>query len=368
MSQEVISGRGALMRIERLTTLLQIRHPLLVCAKEQAERFPIRAAAVFDAFHPNPDFADCAAGAALYREAGCDGLISLGGGSTIDTAKVIKALLIAKDPEKVKANLLPTRARLPHIAIPTTAGTGSEATAVAVMYVDGQKLSLNHEQLVPNGVILDGSLLDTLPEYHKKSCALDAFCQGVESFWACKATDVSRMHARAAFNGVLGAIDAYLAGEAAAADAMMNAAWESGRAIRITATTAAHAMSYQITKKIGYAHGHACMLTLPILWARLLAEQPERMHALASAMNLSDPADGPLLARGLLLALDMQPKEMPDAAMLDYLANTVNVERLSNHPQHLTRDDLRAIYAEAFSPVDDEEQARCLAVWRTYGK
>ena len=53
---------------------------------------------------------------------------------------------------------------------------------------------------------------------------------------------------------------------AAAADAMLHAAWESGRAIALTRTTAAHAMSYQITKRLGLAHAHACMLTLPILW------------------------------------------------------------------------------------------------------
>lgn len=74
------------------------------------------------------------------------------------------------------------------MAIPGTAGTGAETTAVAVLYEDGQKLSVDHPALLPDGVLLDGSLLDTLPEYHRKSCAMDALAQGIESWWAKKAT------------------------------------------------------------------------------------------------------------------------------------------------------------------------------------
>ena len=113
---------------------------------------------------------------------------------------------------------------------------------------------------------MDSSLLDTLPLYHKKACALDALCQGIESYWAAAATAESRVHAERAILGVLRNMDAYLNGDAAAADEVLEAAYESGCAIRISRTTAAHAMSYQITKRIGPAHGHACILTLPHLW------------------------------------------------------------------------------------------------------
>lgn len=142
---------------------------------------------VFDAFHPNPDLQDCVAGAALYQEKECDGLISVGGGSAMDTAKGIKALLMT-DIAHVRANQLPPEGNVPHLAIPGTAGTGAETTAVAVLYENGQKLSVDHPALLPDGVLLDGSLLDTLPEYHRKSCAMDALAQGIESWWAKKAT------------------------------------------------------------------------------------------------------------------------------------------------------------------------------------
>lgn len=367
MEQLLITGRGSLTRITELTEALGIRAPLLVCDRHTATVFPAPHAALFSDFHPNPDFADCLAGAALYRGKGCDGLISMGGGSSMDTAKAIKTLLSSPTPEDAMASRLSADIRVPHIAIPTTAGTGSEATAVAVMYVDGQKLSLNHAMLVPDGVVLDSSLLDTLPLYHKKSCALDALCQGIESFWAARATAESRMHAQRAFLGVLKHITAYLAGDRDAADALQQAAWESGRAIRMTATTAAHAMSYQITKKLGLAHGHACALTLPVLWSRLLALPETRpvTEALAAAIGLS-PEDAPRLVTGLLLAIGMRPEQQPDDALLDYLAATVNVERLSNHPEALTKDVLRSIYAQAFAGPGTEEAAACLALWRQY--
>lgn len=370
MDQQILRGRGSLARVRELMDRLHISRPLLVCEKWMAEKLPLVPAAHFDGYHPNPDFSDCMTGAALYRENGCDGLISLGGGSSMDTAKGIKAILTTSAPEDAMKSRLPDDADLPHIAIPGTAGTGSEATAVAVLYVDGQKLSLNHPRLVPDGVVLDSTLLDTLLDYHKKACALDALSQGVESYWAAKATEESRVHAARAIRGVLGSIRAYLAGDEAAADAMQEAAWESGRAIRFTATTAAHAMSYQITKKLGLAHGHACITTLPTLWERLLRNpaQADTMAGLAEILGIADACDAPDLIRGLVLDIGMAPGVSPDEAMLDYLADTVNVERLSNHPECLTRDELRMIYVQSFVEMTEADRAACLDLWRHYGK
>ena len=157
------------------------------------------------------------------------------------------------------------------------------------------------------------------------------------------------------------------AGDVAAADAVLEAAYESGCAIRISRTTAAHAMSYQITKRLGYAHGHACMLTLPHLWARLhdSGAAQETLTALADAMGIS-VAQGPVLLRGLLAVTGLLPVAMPDEDTLDALAASVNVQRLGNHPEVLTAPELRQIYVQAFAPVDAAELAAVLEAWRTY--
>lgn len=315
----------------------------------------------FSGYHANPDLADCTAGAEMYRAEGCDGLISVGGGSAMDTAKAIKALLLAGDMEAVRESRLPEGVQLPHIAVPGTAGTGAEATPIAVVYEHNEKLSLDHPALLPEAFVLDASLLDTLPLYHKKACAMDALCQGIESWWAQKATDESRSHAGKAICGVLRHMDAYLAGDAAAAEAVLEAAYASGCAIRISRTTAAHAMSYQITKRIGPAHGHACMLTLPWLWKHL-GDAPV-LTALNSLMGAEDGAE---LLLGLLAAMDMLPDEMPDEATLDALAASVNTQRLGNHPEQLTTSELRRIYVQAFTPLTKDERARLASLWRAY--
>ena len=371
--QEIIRGRMSLNEgnIRRLMAQLSVQRPMLVCGRRMASVFAERTGMqlpVFSGYHPNPDLSDCEAGAAMYRADSCDGLISLGGGSAMDTAKAIKALLLTGDMARVENSELPEGVALPHIAIPGTAGTGAEATPIAVVYVNNEKLSLDHPALLPEAVLLDGSLLDTLPDYHRKACAMDALCQGIESFWAKRATAESRIHAERAIRGVLDNLTAYIAGDADAQDAMLEAAYESGCAIRISRTTAAHAMSYQITKRLGPAHGHACMLTLPHLWAHLQANAGADglLRSLTQAMGLSRTEDGPLLLKGLLAATGLLPEALPAADTLDALAASVNVQRLGNHPEALTEDELRHIYVQALTPMDEDTREAALSLWRQY--
>ena len=188
--------------------------------------------------------------------------------------------------------------------------------------------------------------------------------------WAKKATPDSRIHAERAIRGVLDNLTAYLQGDRKAQDEMLHAAYESGVAILTTRTTAAHAMSYQITKKLGAAHGHACMLTLPHLWAHLAAqaEYQPMLTELAHILGGEKPMDGAVLLKGLLAVLELDKIPMPDDATLDMLAASVNPERLGNHPEALTMAQLRAIYVQAFTPMTDMERAEAIAAWEQYGK
>jgi alcohol dehydrogenase class IV len=325
---------------------------------------------VFSSFHPNPDLTDAKAGAEAFLRAECDGLISVGGGSSIDTAKAIKALLNAKNVDDVIHGRLSFEAPCPHIAIPGTAGSGSEATQFAVVYVNGTKVSLSHAELKPDGVILDPSLLDSLPAYHRKSCALDALAQGIESYWSKGANDDSRVHAFLAVIGVLDNLKAYLEGDPHATDEMLDASFQSGKAIQISRTTAAHAMSYRLTKTMGIAHGHACMLTLPTLWETALEhdEMKETLRDLAAKMRLGDPQMVPKLLRGILYDLEMAIPPMPDDRTLDELADSVNTERLNNHPVRLSREEIREAYRKSFIPLRENEKLACLDIWRYYGR
>ena len=78
--------------------------------------------------------------------------------------------------------------------------------------------------------------------------------------------------------------------------------------------------------------------------------------------------DGAILLKGLLAVLELDKIPMPDDAMLDMLAASVNPERLGNHPEALTTAHLRTIYVQAFTPMTDTERAEAIAAWEQYGK
>lgn len=372
--QKVIQGRDSLKKLPELMEKTGMHQPMIVGSEHLTgilfRRVPgLLSAPVFSGYHANPDLADSEAGAEIFLRNRCDGLISIGGGSCMDTAKAIKARLNTEDDETLKASRLESRVVCPHIAIPGTAGTGSEATQFAVVYVNGNKVSLDHTDLRPDGVVLDALLLDSLPAYHKKSCALDALAQGIESYWSRRADDDSRVHAFLAVIGVLDNLKAYLAGDPHAASEMMDANFQSGKAIQITRTTAAHAMSYRLTKMMGIAHGHACMLTLPTLWEMMMdhEEMKETLQDLTAKMRLGDPQMVPRLLKGILYDLEMDVPPMPDDQTLDELTDSVNVERLNNHPVAMSREEIREAYRRSFVPLCGNEKLACVDIWKYYG-
>ena len=373
--QKVIRGRNSLSKLPEMMEKLEIRNPLIVGMEPLIgtlfKKNPgLLTCPVFSGFHPNPDLSDTESGINIYERETCDGLVSIGGGSSIDTAKAIKARMNAETEDDVIHSRFSFSKRCPHIAIPGTAGTGSEATQFAVVYVNGSKVSLNHEEIRPDGVILDSSLLDSLPLYHKKSCAMDALAQGIESYWSKGSNDDSKVHAYLAIIGVLDNLKAYLDGDPHAADEMLDASFQSGKAIQITKTTAAHAMSYMLTKRMGVAHGHACMLTLPVLWQMMLKhdEMQEMLIDLSKKMRAGDPQMVPRLLTGIMYDLEMTIPTMPDEKMLDELAGSVNVERLNNHPVKLTKEEIKYAYRRAMTPLSENEKQACLDIWRYYGR
>lgn len=374
--QKVVRGRGSIGKIPDVAGKLGITRPMIVGSASLTgmlmKKVPaLLRAPVYSGYHPNPELSDAVPAAELYRKEACDGIISVGGGSAMDTAKAAEAILLAGTAEAaVNGQFREEAAGIPHLAIPATAGTGAEATQFAVAYLDHRKISLSHPYLRPDGVVLDAELLDSLPVYHKKSAALDALCQGIESYWCQQATEDSKVHAYLSILGILDNLSAYLAGEPHAAEEMMDAAYQSGKAIQITRTTAAHAMSYQLTKTFGLAHGHACMITLPVLWEMM--EQREEMKAiledLSGKMRLGNPELVPRLLRGIMYELQMDIPENVSEDTLDLLTNAVDPQRLGNHPVKMTRNDLKFVYRRAFIPLCPAERKACTDIWKYYNE
>ena len=219
----------------------------------------------FNQFKVNPKLDDAYTGVRLLKNTKFDLVIAVGGGSIIDMAKLINILAVQKDSDLVKYindNTLITEKGLPLVAIPTTAGTGSEATHFSVVYVDNVKYSLAHHFMLPNYAIVDAELSCNLPSNITAASGMDALSQAVESYWAVKSTQESKKYASEAIVLILEVLQSAVAGNKKARIIMSKAANLAGKAINITTTTAPHAISYPITTYFGLQHGHAVALTL----------------------------------------------------------------------------------------------------------
>ena len=220
----------------------------------------------FDDFSVNPQLEDVRRGIRQYQENNCDLVIAVGGGSAIDVAKSINILAVQeKDLQKyITKELEITYSGKPLVAIPTTSGTGSEATHFAVVYIDKTKYSLGHKEfMLPDYVILDPSLTCNLPSKITASTGMDALCQAIESYWSIHSTKKSKQYASEAITLIFKNLSlAVNDSNIEYRKAIMNAANLAGKAINITKTTASHAISYPITSYFGVPHGHAVALTL----------------------------------------------------------------------------------------------------------
>ena len=240
------------------------------------------------------------------------------------------------------------RRGVPLIAIPTTAGTGSESTRFAVIYFRGVKQSLADETLLPDCAILDGRAVMTLPVYQKKCTMMDAACHAVEAWWSVRSTSESQAHSRAAISLIRKSADGYLAGRKDGLDGMLMAANLAGRAINIAQTTAAHAMSYKLTSLYGIPHGRAAALCLPGVWEHLLNAADEALtdtlDDIARALGALDARDAILVFRDLLARLDLSEPLFATEEEIALLVASVNPVRLKNSPISMTEAAIEAIY------------------------
>lgn len=316
----------------------------------------------FSDFQPNPDIESVRKGIRLLTAEKCTAILAIGGGSAMDVAKAIK-MFSAYDPDGDLPVSDPEPSSIPLIAIPTTAGTGSEATRYSVVYKDGAKQSLTALWIIPEYVIMLPELLKTLPEYQKKCTLMDALCHSVESFWSVNSTDESKGYSRKAMRMILDNLDPYLAGDPDAAKQMLIAANYAGKAINITQTTAGHAMSYKVTKLFGTPHGHAAAICVEKIWPYMLdhlddcvdgrgKEYLEDLFKEISGVFTGREDAGADLAPAefseLMKKLGLKAPEGMTDEQLDTLVTSVNPVRLKNNPVALDEEAIRKLYIQIF--------------------
>lgn len=309
----------------------------------------------FSDYQPNPDYESVVKGVEIFRKNECDSILAVGGGSAMDVAKCIK--LYATMPlgcdyinQKIEPN------NIPFFAIPTTAGTGSEATRFAVIYYNGLKQSIADYSCIPQVVLFDPLVLETLPDYQRKVTMLDAFCHAVESFWSVNSTDESKAYSKDSIRQILNNMDSYLKNEYDGNKNMLMAANIAGKAINITQTTAGHAMCYKLTSLYGIAHGHAAALCVSELWPYMIGNTEKCIDSrgkeyldtvfeeIAEAMGEKSPLDAAVKFKNIVELLELKAPEIKSEGDFDVLKKSVNPTRLKNNPVLLDEDTIDMLY------------------------
>ncbi len=367
--QQIIQGIELLPQIlkktesRKLFLVVDSSYPFLIIrdAVEALEVDKIR----FSDFTPNPIYEQICKGIAIFQDEKCDGILAVGGGSAIDVAKCIKLAVLVKDgnsaiiPPRVYTSIELDGNRIPFIAIPTTAGTGSESTRNAVMYYEGVKQTVTNNGILPNYAILEPSVLNTLPLYQKKCTMMDALCQGIESWWSINSTNESKGYSKIAVEMIMKYWKPYIfENDTNAATQIMFAANYAGRAINISATTAAHAMSYKITSLYKLPHGHAVAVCLPEIWEYMLKNPDMCIDSrgkgymlsiflqISEGMGVKNPTEAITVFRELMKDMEMKnPMAVNREKELYELSKSVNPVRLKNNPVALSYYIAKELYS-----------------------
>lgn len=222
---------------------------------------------IYDRVTPNPELNDLLN---LFKQIQFESIVqivAIGGGSVIDSAKVLACLLANPDAELIallEGRIRGLRSSLPVIAIPTTSGTGAEVTPFATVWDSVKQKKISLSKVTPKVAILDANLTLSLPQRETLYPALDALSHALESLWNINRTEQSQAYAIRAIEKICDGLPRVLEQpqDLDARATLQQAAMLAGLAISQTRTAVAHAISYPLTLKYGLPHGLACSFTL----------------------------------------------------------------------------------------------------------
>ena len=278
-ANKLVFGNGAVEKLGQILSGLAVKKVLIVTDKFMAEnRFVDRitghlanAGISFDLFtgvEPNPTEGNAEECHKTLAGGGFGAVIGFGGGSSMDVAKAGAILVTNPPPVKQYLGLgnVP-RPGIPIIAIPTTAGTGSETTNISILK-DVQahtKGGIVSPHIIPDFAIVDPTLTLTLPPGLTASTGMDALCHAVEGYTSLKATFFTDIFHREAIRLVARSLRTAVnqGDDLAARSDMSLAAALAGMGLVVSSATAAHAMSYSIEANFMVAHGDSCAAILP---------------------------------------------------------------------------------------------------------
>ncbi len=305
----------------------------------------------YSGFGTNPSYEALVKALDALEGTDADLIIAIGGGSVMDFAKLAAIYLENRQAlEDRFPDISGLPAMAPIAAIPTTAGSGSEATHFAVMYRDGAKYSLASPQLQPAYVVVDPELSGIMPPEQTAASGMDALCQAMESLWARNATARSREYARHAISLILQNLEqAFRAPDLKSRRAMALGAFFAGKAINISKTTGPHAMSYYLTDQLGVPHGEAVALNMEFFIEKNIPAIRENVRR--DFFALFEVPDARALAgristlkKNLGLRMDVTDAGLTSRAEIEKYLDSINEERMGNNPAKVSTSELFDVY------------------------
>lgn len=295
-------------------------------------------------------------------------IVAVGGGSVLDTAKFLSAMLTnpsyAKDITDTSTF---TVSPVPVVMLPTSAGTGAEATQNAIIFVEEKRLKVGvvHTSFIPSHVLLDPELTITMPPSVTASTGIDAFCHAIECLISKKGNPFSQAFALRAIH----LISKYLpracrdGADLEAREQMLLASFYAGICINTASTVAVHALSYPLGGAYRIPHGVAnAMLLIPVMRFNADAVIPELALA-ADAMGLDVGTEQEAkvaalkamegLVREVKIPVDLTAYGVHESEIGVLADAALEVRRLlDQNPKAMTRDDIIDIYKTLFPKQD----------------
>ena len=373
----IVFGEGALGAVPGELARLGVSRPLVVTDRGVVEAgLVVRLAAAleaagvgfatFDGVEANPTGATVERGLAAYRAGGCDGVVAIGGGSPLDAGKGVRLLAthpppLAQYDDARDGGRLVTRPVPPMIAVPTTAGTGSEVgrSFVVTLPETGRKTVVFAPPLMPSVAVCDPELTYELPPHLTAATGMDAFTHNLEALCARGfhplADALARQGVELCGRYLLRAVRHGRDGEARAG--MMVAAITGAAAFQ-KGLGAAHALAHALTPIAGVHHGLANAIVLPHVMEFNLAaaEAPLATAAVALGEGPGDPAHLARRAVERVRALAREaglPVRLRDAGVREEQLPSLAAKALEDashlgNPRPCQRDDLAALLRAAF--------------------
>ncbi len=295
---KVIAGSAALENIPFELSMLQAQRPMLVTdpgvigagllahVETALTAGGVTPAAIFDAVPPDSSLTTVRDAARLYRDRGCDAIIAVGGGSVIDTSKGVNILVSEGGDDLTRfsgAHHL-KRPLKPLFVVPTTAGTGSECTMVAVIsdVERGVKLPFTSYFLMPNAAVLDPRMTLTLPPHLTAMTAMDAMTHAVEAFTCMAVNPLSDAYAAAAIRKISDNLPRVLAApnDAEGRLELAQASTMAGIAFSNSMVGLVHALGHSLGALVHLPHGLCMNLFLPYVLDYNLEARRERIGEL----------------------------------------------------------------------------------------